>query len=384
MRISVVVVADTRASAVEASLQALVPAVAHAEATGSTVEIIVVDGSGRTDVAGLLRGVEGARVLRAPGTDRAGALAQGVAAASGDVVWFGGTESSPVTTAITTLADAVGREGGVAVAAPDDPAPHAAAPADMLRRLWKKPRGGTGVDPVPELVRRAGAAGVLISRCTGAGTLKARVRRPVGDDGRIVAGPATYSGPATIIKTYTDLDQVELGGYCSIADDVRIVHPGGQLFDEMGGELRLSIRGGHREESASTFPIGILVPDEPYDEPPPGATGQRMVIGDDVWVGFGATILGGVTVGTGSIIGARALVVADVPPYSVVGGVPARIIRRRFEDDVVDRLLRVAWWDWPQIVVEGAHRWFSRPVREFLDHFDPGSVGATPSAPDVA
>jgi virginiamycin A acetyltransferase len=91
-------------------------------------------------------------------------------------------------------------------------------------------------------------------------------------------------------------------------------------------------------------------------------------------VGFGATILGGVTVGTGSIIGARALVAADVPPYSVVGGVPARIIRKRFEDDVVERLLRVAWWDWPQVAVEGAHRWFARPVTEFLDHFDPGSV----------
>ncbi|MGY1606084.1 hypothetical protein [Geodermatophilus sp. SYSU D00700] len=53
---------------------------------------------------------------------------------------------------------------------------------------------------------------------------------------------------------------------------------------------------------------------------------------------------------------------------------PARVIRRRFPDDVVDRLLRVAWWDWPQVAVQGAHRWFGRPVAEFLDHFDPGSL----------
>jgi serine acetyltransferase len=97
-------------------------------------------------------------------------------------------------------------------------------------------------------------------------------------------------------------------------------------------------------------------------------------------VGFGATILGGVTVGTGSIIGARALVTADDPPYSVVGRVPARIIRKGFEDDVVERLLRVAWWDWAQVAVEGVHRWFARPVTEFLDHFDPGSVAVPPPA----
>jgi hypothetical protein len=52
--------------------------------------------------------------------------------------------------------------------------------------------------------------------------------------------------------------------------------------------------------------------------------------------------------------------------------VPARVVRKRFEDDVVERLLRVRWWDWPEVVVQGAHRWFLRPVAEFLEHFDPG------------
>jgi acetyltransferase-like isoleucine patch superfamily enzyme len=377
MHISVVAVADTRASAVAASLEALVPAVGQAEAAGSTVEIIVVDSSGRPDVADLLRNVDGARILRSSGADRAGALAQGVAEARGDVVWFGGTENCASPTAITTLTEAVRRDGGIAVAAPEEPAPHAAAPTDLLRRLWKKARTANGVDPVPDLVRRAGAAGTAVTRCTGAGSVQARVTRPIGEGGSVVAGPGTYAGPTTIFQTYTPLDRIELGAYCSIANDVRVVLPGGQLFDTDGNQLQLSVRGAHRPDSASTFPIGILVPDEPYDEAPPDATGERLVVGDDVWIGYGATILGDVTVGTGSIIGARALVQADVPPYSVVGGVPARIIRKRFDDDVVDRLLRVAWWYWPQVVVEGAHRWFTRPVAEFLDHFDPGSVDAT-------
>jgi acetyltransferase-like isoleucine patch superfamily enzyme len=380
MHISVVVVADTRASAVAASLEALVPAVAQAEAAGSTVQIIVVDSSGRSDVAALLRGVEGARIVPARGTDRAHVLALGVAEARGDVVWFGGTDNCVVPTAITALTEAVGRDDGIAVAAPEEPGPNAAAPTELLRRLWATPPSASGVDPVPDLVRRAAAAGALVTRCTGAGSVRERVRRPIGEGGSIVAGPATYAGPTTIFQTFTPLDQVELGAYCSIANDVRIVLPGGRLFDDEGNQLELSLRGNHRPESASTFPIGILVPDEPYDEAPADATGERLVIGDDVWIGYGATILGDVTVGTGSIVGARALVQADVPPYSVVGGVPAKVLRKRFDDDVVERLLRVSWWDWPQVAVEGAHRWFTRPVGEFLDHFDPGSVHATPAS----
>jgi acetyltransferase-like isoleucine patch superfamily enzyme len=374
MHISVVAVADTRASAVDASLQALVPAVGEAEAAGSTVEIIVVDSSGRADVADLLRGVEGARILRAAGTDRAEAFRRGLAKASGDVVWLGGTESCAVPTAITALTEAVRRDGGIAVAAPQAPGPHAAVPTDLLRRLWTAPPGARGEDPVPDLVRRAGATGAPVTRCTGAGSVRARARRALGQSGSVTLGPGTYAGPSTTFQTYTPLDRIELGAYCSIADEVRLVLPGGRLFDTDGQELDLSLRGNHRPETASTFPIGILVPDEPYDEPPPGVTGERLVLGDDVWIGYGATILGNVTVGTGSIVGARALVAADVPPYSVVGGVPARVIRKRFEDDVAERLQRVAWWDWPQVVVEGAHRWFTRPVAEFLDHFDPGSV----------
>ncbi|MGY1694154.1 hypothetical protein ACI780_04500 [Geodermatophilus sp. SYSU D00814] len=374
MLVSIVLVADTRVSAVEASLEALVAAVGTAEAAGHAVQTVVVDSSGRFDVADFLRLVEGAEVVRAPGADRATALLLGLDRADGDVVWAGGTEGCAVPTAVTALAEAAARDGGVAVAAPGDPAPHVAAPAGLPRR-WAAPGDDAeAADPVPRLVRRALAEGVPVTPCAGAGSLRERVRRPFGSSPGVVAGPGTYAGQRTLVQTFTPLDRVELGGYCSIADDVRIVLPGGRVHDETGEELALDQRGLHRPETASTFPIGILVPDEPYDEPPPGVTGERLVVGDDVWIGYGATLLGDVTVGTGSIVGARALVNADVPPYSVVGGVPARVIRRRFADDVVDRLLRVAWWDWPQVAVQGAHRWFGRPVGEFLDHFDPGSL----------
>ena len=70
-------------------------------------------------------------------------------------------------------------------------------------------------------------------------------------------------------------------------------------------------------------------------------------VGNDVWIGYRATIMPGVTIGHGAIIGACAVVTRDVPPYAIVGGNPARVIRMRFEADTVARLLTLAWWDWP-------------------------------------
>ncbi|GAB1583785.1 DapH/DapD/GlmU-related protein [Phyllobacterium phragmitis] len=74
---------------------------------------------------------------------------------------------------------------------------------------------------------------------------------------------------------------------------------------------------------------------------------RRVVIGHDVWIGHGATILSGVTVGNGAVIGAGAVVSRDVAPYTIVGGVPARLIRERFDAELGRRMDRLAWWDWP-------------------------------------
>jgi virginiamycin A acetyltransferase len=72
----------------------------------------------------------------------------------------------------------------------------------------------------------------------------------------------------------------------------------------------------------------------------------NITIGNDVWIGYRATIIGEVTIGDGAIIGAGALVVDDVPPYAVVGGVPAKVIKYRFEKNQIDSLLKIKWWNW--------------------------------------
>lgn len=79
-----------------------------------------------------------------------------------------------------------------------------------------------------------------------------------------------------------------------------------------------------------------------------------IVIGNDVWIGYGAAIMAGVTIGDGAIIGTRAVVTKDVEPYSIVGGVPAREIRKRFAPDVIERLRELQWWNWQEEQIQKA------------------------------
>ena len=83
----------------------------------------------------------------------------------------------------------------------------------------------------------------------------------------------------------------------------------------------------------------------------PRTKSAPVEIGNDVWIGTGATILAGVKIGSGSIIGASALVNRDVPPYSIWGGVPAHLIKYRFPEEVIERLMAVQWWNWPHDVI---------------------------------
>ncbi|WP_274706788.1 DapH/DapD/GlmU-related protein [Allorhizobium sonneratiae] len=98
---------------------------------------------------------------------------------------------------------------------------------------------------------------------------------------------------------------------------------------------------------------------------------NRVVIGHDVWIGHGVTVLPGVTIGNGAVIGAGAVVSKDVAPYTIVGGVPARVIKRRFSPETAERMERLAWWNWDHQKLHDALDDFrTLTAEDFLDRYE--------------
>jgi virginiamycin A acetyltransferase len=104
----------------------------------------------------------------------------------------------------------------------------------------------------------------------------------------------------------------------------------------------------HLTDALTTYPFAIF--GEGWENAMAGKEYPRkgdIVIGNDVWIGYNATIGAGVTIGDGAIIATNATVVKDVAPYTIVGGNPARAIKRRFPEQTIEQLLELRWWDWP-------------------------------------
>jgi hypothetical protein len=146
--------------------------------------------------------------------------------------------------------------------------------------------------------------------------------------------------------------QIEsIGSFTSVADGVEIT-----------GE-------NHSVDVVTTHPMLNLRRPGTWD---PARNGP-VRIGSDVWIGQRATILPSVTIGDGAVIAAGAVVTADVEPYAIVGGVPARTIRRRFPEPVVEGLLATAWWDWPdELIAERLDDFYD--VERFARTYAPGSA----------
>lgn len=127
-------------------------------------------------------------------------------------------------------------------------------------------------------------------------------------------------------------DKLKIGKFCSIACGTKF------LFNSAN----------HTLGSLSTYTFPIFFEEwelDPKNVADAWDNKGDIVVGNDVWIGFEAVILSGVKIGDGAIIGARAVVTKDVEPYTIVGGVPARPIRKRFDDKTIEELLRIRWWD---------------------------------------
>lgn len=130
-------------------------------------------------------------------------------------------------------------------------------------------------------------------------------------------------------------ERLRIGKFCSIACGAKF------LFNCANHSLR----------SLSTYTFPLFYDEWELDKADVASAWDNkgdIVIGNDVWIGFEAVIMAGVHIGNGAIIGARAVVTKDVAPYTIVGGVPARTIRKRFDDATISRLESLRWWDWPK------------------------------------
>lgn len=106
---------------------------------------------------------------------------------------------------------------------------------------------------------------------------------------------------------------------------------------------------------------------------PPSSKKRRkgsIIIQNDVWIGYGVTIMGGVTVHNGAVIAANSTVTKDVPPYAIVAGNPARVIKYRFDPETIERLQRIQWWYWDEKIIKERSEWFKCPPEEFAKQFD--------------
>jgi chloramphenicol O-acetyltransferase type B len=131
----------------------------------------------------------------------------------------------------------------------------------------------------------------------------------------------------------SDVDKLIIGSFCSIGSGAAFIMAGNQ---------------GHRNDWISTFPFFYMNEEPAFADArdafqPAGDT----VVGSDVWIGSEAMIMPGIRIGHGAVIGSRALVTKDVEPYAIIGGNPAKPIRKRFSDEEIAMLLEMAWWDWP-------------------------------------
>lgn len=130
-------------------------------------------------------------------------------------------------------------------------------------------------------------------------------------------------------------DKLQIGKFCSIACGAKF------LFNSAN----------HTLSSLSTYPFPLFFEEwglEKKDVTNAWDNKGDIIIGNDVWIGYEAVILAGVTIGDGAIIGTRAVVTKDVPPYTIVGGVPAKPIKKRFSEETISALLEIQWWNWSE------------------------------------
>ncbi|MBR3477497.1 MAG: CatB-related O-acetyltransferase [Bacteroidaceae bacterium] len=164
-------------------------------------------------------------------------------------------------------------------------------------------------------------------------------------------------GKYTYIGYDCHIDKADIGSFCSLSDHIFIggaEHPmrwvsTSPVFQKVKG---VTERGSGASIKLANHEVEVF---------------KRTTIGNDVWIGHAAVIRTGVTIGHGAVIGSGAVVTKDVPPYAIVGGIPAQIIRYRFDEQTIDRLIRSQWWELPLHTLKTSAKHITDPIRFLKD-----------------
>lgn len=174
--------------------------------------------------------------------------------------------------------------------------------------------------------------------------------------------------PSAKVDSECAISKVTIGRYSYVGSGTRITDAVIGNFCSIGGNC--GIGGGiHPTDMVSTSPaflMGRNILGKNFAEIPYNPS-KTVEIGNDVWIGIGACILSGVKICDGAIIGAHAVVTKDVEPYCVVAGVPARVIRKRFDDETINKMIALKWWEWSEEKLTSLGEFFDDPERLFAE-----------------
>uniref|UniRef100_A0A6C0BZS6 Acetyltransferase n=1 Tax=viral metagenome TaxID=1070528 RepID=A0A6C0BZS6_9ZZZZ len=169
----------------------------------------------------------------------------------------------------------------------------------------------------------------------------------------IITGDYTYGSDNISLLDFTHKYKVKIGKFCSIANNITIY-----------------LDANHRTDWVTTYPFGHInqkVFNKFDGKGHPSGKGD-VIIGNDVWIGEGSSVASGVKIGDGAVIASKSHVVKDVDPYSIVGGNPAKLIKYRFSEKVIEHLLKIKWWDWSiQKINENTHLLCSDNINKLLE-----------------
>jgi acetyltransferase-like isoleucine patch superfamily enzyme len=341
--------------------------------------LVVADEDDR-EIHELLPALYGTRVIPSPaGSSLLERWLVGTAATSADLVWLIDTTLPPPASALSRLRHGLGMGDGVFGAG------HVLLPRQVVQErsaAWRAldPRNSGGLDRLWDVMKEVGLRPLPIEDVPSIVPLlgmDATVHAP--DPSSVIIGRHTIARESAVIRAF-HYTEISIGAFCSISWEVLISNHGGtgtRLRDAEGRPVpaRLTrFAGGHHAETATTFPLSESISPDPGVVPVDLERSQfsrPLVIGSDVWIGVGAKVLGGVTIGHGAVVSAGAVVLSDVPPYAVVMGNPAKVVRYRFSQPVIAQLLAIRWWEWPDEVIAARSEWFTRPISEFVSEFGP-------------